>query len=152
MEIPSPSLKIIYVFCAAVYWVIEEGCMHLMEAFCSQASWRGHRDWGNLHLFCLSVWCYCHRALLVLQVLGVFDTAPGERNEVSGSRFCKNCMYAGQPESQCHQDPWSIPCREGSAAGVWLWQKKKPCPWAQRSLILRCCCVSMCLEILLMLF
>lgn len=61
-------------------------------------------------------------------------------------------LHVGQPEIQCHQDPWTIPCREGSAAGVWLWQKKKLCPWAQRSLIVGFCCVSKHLEIILLLF
>lgn len=60
----------------------------------SQLTWaQGLRE---LHLFCLSVWCFCDRAFLVLQVLREFDIVPGERNEASESRFCKNCIQDTQ--------------------------------------------------------
>lgn len=116
MEIPSLSFKIIYVFRAAVCWLIEESRV-LLGRWNYITTKLGDMAQGLLQLesflpfrlVCLWQSSSGFRTASPFLRLGVFDTGPGERNQTCKSRFCKNCMYAGQAESQCHQALWSIP-------------------------------------------
>lgn len=95
------------IFWAAVHWFMEGGLINrrklcalsAFESILQPSQLTGHRDWGDLHIFCLSVWCFSTVLFWLSKSLECLSQPQGRETRPLKADSAKTCMWASQKSS-----------------------------------------------------